>query len=154
MLGGPWGLLAIAATSTTSSDLTNLLERILGRDEPSSALGVKAPVVPSRITRQLALRLSLGPEWDTNAPRTVDFEGSEPENREDALMRLLLDTQGVIHLGGQDQLQIGYLLGAKRFFSMPDEDQLAQRLTVSSYHSLRPSTAISAAFSCTQRVAA
>jgi len=81
------------------------------------------------------LRLSTGTEWDSNASRAVET-GDDRDLTSDALLRLLIEADGELRWTSQDSLQVRYVLGAKRFFALQDEDYLVHDLSAYSRHRL------------------
>jgi hypothetical protein len=93
----------------------------------------------------LSFRVALGEEWDTNARRTITAGdvnvlpgASLPSGPVvgDGLTRLLADTQGVFRFGERHQLNLGYVLGAKRFYGYGSEDLLVHDLSFGTSHFL------------------
>jgi hypothetical protein len=90
-----------------------------------------------------ALRLVVGPEWDTNARRAVtgstDLFGSAPFPTVvvgDALVRALVDVDVSLALTRRDRLAVSYLLGAKRFVRERTEDVVVNDLGLETVHGL------------------
>src|SRR5258705_9707861 len=97
-------LLAFVATATGSASLV---------DPPSSAISRSAKV---------EFRLSLGAEWDTNALRAVSgnasmLPGAALDVVGDGVTRLIADVKSAFRLAEGHELDLGYVLGAKRFFA-------------------------------------
>jgi hypothetical protein len=86
-------------------------------------------------------RIVSGAEWDSNAYRAVSGGtfGAPPGPEQvvgDAVARLLLDTGLSLQLTPKDRVDLGYVLGAKRFFSESREDLLVHEISVASAHAL------------------
>jgi hypothetical protein len=89
----------------------------------------------------LELRLVSGTEWDTNAQRAVKsdvflIDTSRREIVGDALLRVELDGKGHLPIADGHGIDLGYVLGAKRFFSEQSEDVLVHELQLTTKHDL------------------
>lgn len=130
-LGLLLALAADVATATTARPLTPPLQLAL---PPPRTAGPRAA---------LDLRLSLGAEWDTNAPRAVSgialaLPGASlpGEVAGDGVTRLVTDLGASFRLAEGHGLELRYVLGAKRFFERTTEDLLVHDLSASSAHVL------------------
>ncbi len=88
---------------------------------------------PHAIRTDGRVRATLGAEWDTNAKRAL----SDTANlTQDGLSRLVLDLAGSVEIGGAHWLDLGYVLGAKRFFTESSEDLWVHDLRGTTTHRL------------------
>lgn len=91
---------------------------------------------------QLKLRVTLGSEWDSNAKRAIPNNQQNPlpnasrpdDVVQDGLARLLIDVGANLKLHERHRVRLGYVLGAKRFFTQDTEDLLVHDLRLSSIH--------------------
>ncbi|MCK6551701.1 hypothetical protein L6R52_38060 [Myxococcota bacterium] len=108
---------------------------------PSDVTDVLTPRAASDDDAHLELRISAGGEWDTNARRAIsgfrDPGGTVTSSVvSDGSARLVADLSGSFALGAGHVLELGYVLGAKRFFAEGAEDLLVHDLRASSEHPL------------------
>lgn len=95
-------------------------------------------------TLSASMQASSGAEWDTNASRAVSGNeqdiligaSRDGEITQGGLLRLLLDTGLNLKVGRGHQVNLAYVVGAKRFFREGDQDLLANNLTLSTHHQL------------------
>src|SRR5687767_1163860 len=102
-----------------------------------------ADEAPAERESWIDFHLALGGEWDTNAFRAVDdpvgfLPVPDREIVSDGLARRLVSASGRCTLGEGHRLDLGYVLGAKRFMDRGTEDMLVHDLSVSTEHVLAP----------------
>jgi len=86
---------------------------------------------------RLSLRLSAGPEFDSNANRSLSI--SQDDSKSDRLVRLLMDTKLQYNFNKNHRIALAYVVGAKRFQEEGAEDVIVQNLYLSTQHKT-PST--------------
>lgn len=87
-----------------------------------------------RAGKALAFRLAAGTEWDTNARRAIGTSLSPVVG--DGVARLVAELESQFQIERDHLVELGYLLGAKRFFTQSTEDLLIHNLTASTQHQL------------------
>src|SRR5262249_50096234 len=115
---------------------------LLALRETPSATTSDAKEAPLSSRVNVSFRVALGEEWDTNARRVITgnvgiLEGASLPSGPvvgDALTRLLADTQASFKLAPDHVLNLGYVLGAKRFYQYGSEDLLVHDLSFGSTH--------------------
>src|SRR5215470_9564214 len=106
------------------------------------ALALALLLVADTPSANLDFRVAVGEEWDTNARRVITgnvgiLEGASLPSGPvvgDGLTRFLADTQAVFQIAPGHQVQVGYVLGGKRFYAYGTEDLLVHDLSFGTQH--------------------
>jgi len=113
-----------------------LLLSLLAQDvrTATAGLGLDAlpPPAPDRVlllTPDLALHLSAGSEWDTNARRVTTSQGAAG-GPSDGVVRIVGDLRARLPITTRDQVTARYVIGVKRFFREDREDLFVHDLSV------------------------
>src|SRR5688500_15281686 len=88
-------------------------------------------VATATTSDQIAFRLALGTEWDTNARRTITASAAG-----DGVARLVAELDYRIEPIDGHTIDLGYVLGTKRFFGESTEDLLVHTINGSTDHQL------------------
>lgn len=118
-------LLSIAAVTSTATPDTATIDTFVFAPTPALTAGSKSA---------LAFRLAVGSEWDTNARRAIGTDASPVVG--DGVARLVAELGTVLAPMPEHTIELGYVLGAKRFFKQSNEDLLVHNLTASTDHQL------------------